>query len=145
MKSERKRESMAQFNNGYSSSEILAMQRDAAERVREMQRRAQQRLQQSNGQQMGVNIPHPSPAPHSNRPIGGIPAFSPPAQRQDAPPVNHNANHSSSPTSFGSSIQGLLDQFHLDHDRILLILLFLVLMREDADPTLLLALAYIFF
>lgn len=138
---------MAQFNSGYSSSEILAMQRDAAERVREMQRRAQQRLQQSNGQPVGQNNPtntthSPSP-PHNQRQAGETSDMAHSAQRQNASFLNHSAVHSS-PTSFNSAIQGILDQFHLDHDRILLILLFLVLMREDADPTLLLALAYIF-
>ena len=138
---------MAQYNSGYSSSEIMAMQRDAAERVREMQRRAQQRLHQSNGQQMDnpnqMNMRQPSP--HNNRPVGGIPAFSVPPPRQEAPPPHHGTSQSPPPPfSFGSSIQAILDQFHLDQDRIVLILLFLVLMREESDPMLLLALAYIF-
>lgn len=130
---------MAQYNSGYSSSEIMAMQRDAAERVREMQRRAQQRLHQSNGQQMdNPNQMNMRQSPSHNRPVGGMPAFS-------VPPPHHGTSQSPPPLfSFGSSIQAILDQFHLDQDRIVLILLFLVLMREESDPMLLLALAYIF-
>ena len=140
---------MAQFNSGYSSSEILAMQRDAAERVREMQRRAQERLHQSNSPQMSnpnhMNMRQPSPPPHDSRSVGGAPAISVSSPRQEAPSPHHAAPKPSPPFSFlGSSIQGILDQFHLDQDRIVLILLFLVLMREEADPMLLLALAYIF-
>lgn len=138
---------MAQFNSGYSSSEILSMQRDAAERVREMQRRAQDRLRQSNGQPMGNHsgMRQPPQVPHNSRPAAGIPVVSFPPPRQEAPPPHQTAPPPPPPSSsFGDSIQGILKQFHLDQDRIVLILLFLVLMREEADPMLLLALAYIF-
>lgn len=137
---------MAQFNSGYSSSEILSMQRDAAERVREMQRRAQQRLHQSNTQPIGspdqMNMRQSSPQ-HNSGPAGRAPVFAVPPSRQETPSPQQTASQAS-PLSFGSSIQGILDQFHLDQDRIVLILLFLVLMREESDPMLLLALAYIF-
>lgn len=140
---------MAQFNSGYSSSEILSMQRDAAERVREMQRRAQQKLYQSNTQQMGgpnlMTARQSVPSQHNGGSSGGIPAYSVPPPRQE-PPLSHQTPPQSAPPpfSFGNSIQGILDQFHLDQDRIVLLLLFLVLMREESDPMLLLALAYIF-
>ena len=141
---------MAQFNSGYSSSEILSMQRDAAERVREMQRRAREKLNQSNGnrrdnsnhfgtRQTSLSL-HDGGAKGE---ISGI-SFQPP---QRTPQCHQTALQ---PTSFsqsflGNSIQGILTQFHLDQDRILLLLLFLVLMQEEVDPMLLLALAYIFF
>ena len=74
---------MAQFNSGYSSSEILSMQRDAAERVREMQRRAQQKLYQSNTQQMGgpnpMTVRQSVPSQHNGRSSEGIPAYSVPS------------------------------------------------------------------
>ena len=139
---------MAQFNSGYSSSEILTMQRDAAERVREMQRKAQQRLQQSNTQQINdpnhMNMRQTTPPFHNNRPVGGVPASAVPPQQN---PLSSPAPSQSlpSPFSFGNSIQGILQGLHLDQDRIILLLLFLVLMQEEADPMLLLALAYIFF
>jgi len=44
-------------SSGYSASEIMAMQQDAAERVREMQRRARQRMEQ------GTRPPSPPSAP----------------------------------------------------------------------------------
>lgn len=117
------------------------MQRDAAERVRQMQRRAQEKLSLSN------NGTQRSPSPvlpdrgHSSPPL--VRNKEPVPQ---TPPVRHasgqNAAHSQ--PSFGDSVQGILNQLHLDEDRLLLLILFLVLIREDADPILLLALAYIF-
>ena len=93
---------MAQFNSGYSSSEILSMQRDAMRRVREMQKKSEEKL--------GKTIP-------------------PPPIKNNSPKVNENP----------------LNNINLDKDRLLLLCLFLLLMQEETDPILMLALAYIFF
>ena len=39
---------MAQFNSGYTPSEIMAMQRDAEKRVREMQKKSEEKVKGSN-------------------------------------------------------------------------------------------------
>jgi len=84
---------MAQFNSGYTPSEIMAMQRDAEKRVREMQKRSEEKVK-------GNNFAPPSP-------------------------------------------QNILK--NIDRDRLVLLCLFLLLVEEESDPMLLLALAYIFF
>ena len=45
---------MAQFNSGYTSSEIMAMQRDAEKRVREMQKKSEEKVKGSN---KGFDLP----------------------------------------------------------------------------------------
>lgn len=91
---------MAQFNSGYSSSEILSMQRDAAKRVKEMQRKAADKLNNTLKEEKGNTKINP-------------------------------------PTD--------LKSINLDRDKLILICLFLLLLNEEADSLLLLALAYIFF
>ena len=89
---------MAQFNSGYTPSEIMAMQRDAEKRVREMQKKSEEKVKGSNN-----------------------PSF-------DLPP---------------NPVKNILKS--MDKDRLILLCLFLLLIEEDSDPMLLLALAYIFF
>ncbi len=84
---------MAQFNSGYTPSEIMTMQRDAEKRVREMQKKSEEKIKGSN----------PSQNP----------------------------------------VKNVLKS--MDRDRLILLCLFLLLIEEESDPMLLLALAYIFF
>ena len=88
---------MAQFNSGYTSSEIMAMQRDAEKRVREMQKRSEEKIKNSN---TAFDLPK-------------------------------------------NPVKNILKS--MDKDRLILICLFLLLIEEESDPMLLLALAYIFF
>ncbi len=88
---------MAQFNSGYTSSEIMAMQRDAEKRVREMQKRSEEKIKSSN---ITFDLPK-------------------------------------------NPVKNMLKS--MDKDRLILLCLFLLLIEEESDPMLLLALAYIFF
>ena len=56
-------------NSGYSAAEISSMQKEAEERVREMQRKARRRLEQSN--------PSPPPHPPVPEPHGSAPKHAP--------------------------------------------------------------------
>ena len=101
--------------SGYTAAQLMAMQRDAAERVREMQRRARQRMEQT---------APASPPQHS------VPAPCPAA----SPPVAERGSFQDFPAS-------LLRQ--LDSDRMLILLLLLVLSGEDVEPGLKLALLWL--
>lgn len=59
-------------NNGYSASEIMAMQQDAAERVREMQRRARQRMEQGGRPPAAPAAPSRPAVPQSGPPQAGL-------------------------------------------------------------------------
>ncbi len=105
-------------NSGYSASQISSMQQDAIARVREMQRRAREKLQASN----------------------------PPAVPQPAPPSGpaRAGNHSPRPQPPAEApLQGFLDRLGLDGETALILLLLLLLLNDGADRTLILALAYI--
>lgn len=111
-------------SNGYSASEIMAMQRDAAERVREMQRRARQRMEQGNPPAPPVALHTPPPSMQQTSPLPG--QFPPSNQLPGQPQA-----------------VGLLQSLLQDSDRILLLILLLVLYQEKADPALMLALAWL--
>lgn len=102
--------------SGYTAAQLMAMQRDAAERVREMQRRARQRMEQSapaSPPQRSAPAPHPTAAPPASEPTGPFPGLSSSFLRQ------------------------------LDSDRLLILLLLLVLSGEDVEPGLKLALLWL--
>lgn len=141
-------------SSGFSSGEMLRMQQDAIQRVREMQRRSNEKISQeappapANATPQGHSQP-PSPAPP------------PPAQHREAP--HPRAGHSTpaqghSPPAgfpfnllqslFPSSQQqntqpGLLARLGIDEEQAFLLLLILMLLREGADQKLILALCYL--
>lgn len=106
-------------NNGYSAAELMAMQRDAADRVREMQRRARER--------MGNGAPPSPPAAIPSSPVRELPA--------------HEGNRP--PASPGNGLRELVRQFTGDPDRLLLLVLVILLSQEDTDPALLVALVWL--
>jgi hypothetical protein len=91
----------------------MAMQQDAAERVREMQRRARQRMEQG-----GLPRGEPALAPNNGRP--------------EAPPPG-------SPPAAQTPLTSLFQ----DNDRMILLLLLLLLSQEKADPSLMMALIWL--
>lgn len=134
---------------------MLRMQQDAIQRVREMQRRANEKISQETPHAPANTAPHPSQSQaHTSAPP-------PPAQRQAPPhpPAGHSApaqGHSrpaSSPFNllqslFPSSQQqdtqpGLLARLGIDQEQAFLVLLILMLLREGADQKLILALCYL--
>ncbi len=113
------------------------MQQDAIRRVREMQKRANASLQQSNREQAISDPPSRSPKesmPENHRDTSLAPVSSPqqPAPRQKNP-------------SGGFSLSGILDQLGIQQDQILILILMFLLWGDERDNTLLLALFYLLF
>ena len=100
-------------NNGYTAAELMAMQKDAADRVREMQRRAREK--------MGQGMP-PSP-----------PEAASPPRRQGPRPAAPSVPQAGNP----------LQEFLGDSDRILILLLLIILSQEQIDPGLMMALIWL--
>ncbi|MGI5895057.1 MAG: hypothetical protein ACOX6P_10790 [Candidatus Merdivicinus sp.] len=113
-------------NSGYSASEFSSMQQDAIQRVREMQRRAQQRLEESNRLAAGM----PANRPQMPKPSASAQktAVSPPAAEPAVPAL---------------PFQGILEKLGVDGETGLILILLLLLLNEGADRTLILALVYI--
>lgn len=109
-------------NSGYSASQISAMQQDAVERVREMQRRAREKLEGSN---------QVSAVPVRQQPVQQA------AYRQSSPAVP------AAPASPAQPFQGFLEKLGLDGETALILILLFLLINEGADQTLILALVYI--
>ena len=115
-------------STNYSSSDMMAMQRDAMRRVQEMQRIAKSRV--NGGQDTAAAQSAPAPpvsAPSPNRPQQA-------PSKQECPvaaPAEKNI------------LQELLSGLNLDHDRLIILLLLIVLMNEGVDGKLLLALCYL--
>ena len=109
-------------NSGYSASQISAMQQDAIERVREMQRRAREKLESSN---------QIASAPVRQQPVQQA------AFRQSSPAVP------AAPASPAQPFQGFLEKLGLDGETALILILLFLLINEGADQPLILALVYI--
>lgn len=113
------------MNGRYSGEELASMQKDAMERVREMQRRADETLRRSNAD------------------------FAPPPPRaepkQDPPPPPPDLpQESPAPVSTVGKLGNILSMAGIDQDRIIILALLLILYNDGADQLLLLALLYLF-
>lgn len=135
-------------SSGYSESELMQMQQDAIRRVREMQERAQRTLA---GDEWNSSTP-PSLPPETQ-------ATSEPEQipteQVSPPPQRENRQHNNGPLAglnlgnlgslfsgrTSSPISGLLSW--AGGDRMIILLLMVLLMGEDTDQTLLMALFYL--
>ncbi len=155
-----------------SREDLLSMQQDAIRRVREMQRRATRSLEQSNQMMRGTAPSHhetsyrPPPAGSygterrfsSSPDIGEIgrghhPSPPPPVEGTNRPmPSSESLEAPSEPLlpqpvesrpEKPKGLMGLLDGLGLEDDSLLILLLLYVLWKNDADQTLLMALAYI--
>ena len=125
-------------NSNYSSSDLMSMQQDAVRRVREMQRIANSKL---GGVQEAAQ-------PEQRHSAGQAAAPVPPAIGQVPGRDRHHEaerEKTAPPASSGGSnpLSGILSQLNLDHDRLIILLLLIVLMNEGADQKLLLALCYL--
>ena len=111
----------------YSSDELASMQKDAMERVREMQRRADETLRRSNASLVSppkTEVPPPAP-------------LSPPETPKPSPvpPIRPNTN---------GKISTVLSAAGIDQDRMIILVLLLILYNDGADNLILLALLYLF-
>ena len=100
------------------------MQRDAMERVREMQRRARQRIEETN---RVVTESPAAPAPH---------------RTMQPTPASHKPAATSRPAQ-PAPLQGILDRLNLDGDTVLILILLLLLMNDGSDQSLILALVWL--
>lgn len=115
------------MSSRYSGDELASMQKDAMERVREMQRRADETLRRSNASLV------PPPA----QPVQEIPPSCPP----EAPPPIPQPTISAPPAG---KLGNILSAAGIDQDRIVILALLLILYNDGADQLLLLALLYLF-
>lgn len=111
---------------GYTNEEILAMQKDAIRRVNEMRRMSEEKLRQT--------------APPEQQP----PSPPPPSPKEDEKPLPVQEQEISAPTEHSSGgLTAILQSFGGDRETMLLLALLFLLIKEEADTSLILALVYI--
>lgn len=122
---------MPQNNRNPDRAEVMSMQQDAIRRVREMQRRANEKLRQT--QQAMRQEPQNSSENHAC----AVPPQSPQASRP-APAASalEKSEKKGSPLA-------ILDRLGIDQEKGLLLLLIILLLNEGADTKLILALCYL--
>ena len=101
-------------SKNYTREEMMAMQKDAEKRVREMQERSRNIV---------LNEPPPPPPP-------------PPPKPQPQP------IHNETPVNKGF-LEGLFPDIKIDEEKALIIFLLIILARNGADMKMLLALGYL--
>lgn len=117
----------------YSYNELMQMQEQAINRVREMQQRARKTAEES-GDFLAADIPVYSEPPETEEAFEEKPVLLP---KKTVPPPAQKKK----PTLKG--IGSLLEKVNLEDDTALLLPLIILLAREGADEKLLLALLYI--
>ena len=133
----------------YTPRQLQNMQQEAIRRVQEMQRRSQQAVGRRNNNSQN----HPSP-PTGGKTAGkaeGHPSDSqsrPPVSPSAPPPSTVSENPAALPAldkviTMENPLKGITQALHLDHDRILILLVLFSLLEEGADTTMLLALVYL--
>lgn len=128
---------------GYSQDNIAAMQEDALKRVREMQKKAKQKVSQNQMFNIHDNFQERSPKNHSiqsaleenNALEYDINSFSNKLKKEK------NINKKNEKNMFSSLIKNILPD--MESDRIFLLFLILMLQGQECDNGLLLALFYI--
>lgn len=123
------------MTRGYSSEEILAMQKDAIRRVNEMRRISEEKLRQSGAFVPPAEPPKPKPQPE---PTVELPPPAP-EEKPEKLPEKPAVVLQPQPGGFGD----LLKLFGRDQETLLLLSLLFLLIREGADTALILALVYI--
>lgn len=113
------------MNGHYNGDQLAAMQKDAMDRVREMQRRADETLRRSN-----ADFSPPMP---EEPPLPPPPAPPPPPPSQSMPHQEPMGK-----------LEQLLSIAGIDRDRMVILSLLLLLYNDGADQLLLLALLYLF-
>ena len=132
----------------YTPRQLQTMQQEAIRRVQEMQRRSRRSVGQNQG------------APAHSAPLRQAPPQPPPPAQQSAPPPQaapqpgpsfppQQSFHSPHPFSLDQVIQmknpiaTLMEAFHIDHDRLMILFVMMMVLGDGADLTLLLALVYL--
>ena len=131
----------------YTPRQLQTMQQEAIRRVQEMQRRSRRSVGQGQGSpshsapaQQPAPQPSPAPQPATQQ------ASPPPPSFQSQQPYFPNPSH---PFSLDQVIQmknpltTLMEAFHIDHDRLMILFVMMMVLGDGADLTLLLALVYL--
>lgn len=135
--------------NDLNRNQMLSMQEDAIRRVREMQRRANDRLRQS---QQSVSTDH--------QPADAFPPLTAPAAQQNRPPTppsippaaapSFPRNHT--PFLLSGGAPGASHDFNplallrnIDNEKAILLILIVMFLHEGVDIKLILALCYLLF
>ena len=109
---------------GYTNEEILAMQKDAIRRVNEMRRMSEEKLRQTAPPEQQPPSPPPSSPQTDEKP----------APAQEAPASTEHPS---------GGLTAILQSFGGDRETMLLLALLFLLIKEEADTSLILALVYI--
>lgn len=145
-------------SKNYSGEDVFTMQQDAIRRVREMQKRAKININQSNNSfNENINLTQEKSAKSDNTTQENQ------TENRAQPQQNFN-NHNKNPTSqiknqveqtvqsltqlpkkAFSSISSILEEFGIDNEKLILIVMIFLLANEGEDKTLLLALGYLLF
>lgn len=124
--------------HGYTSEELLAMQKDAIRRVNEMRRLSEEKLRQS-GAAPVMNTPPPSEpqkkAPEKETANKSVP--------RETAALAETAAPSRSVVGQSGGLSALLQKLGGDRETMLLLALLFLLIKEEADVSLILALVYI--
>ncbi len=128
-------------SSGYSQSDMSRMQREAIQRTREMQRRAREAANRFNRDFSGS-----AAAPKEMNNQHGVQK----AEEKSAAAEKTDTENTLMQSSSTSSVKKLLESLNLDHEKIVLIGIMLILLndgglKEGKNQKLLMALAYLLF
>lgn len=117
----------------YTEEDIMRMQQEAVSRVHEMQARAQNMTYYEYEPKPAIGEHYDRPVIEAESRIVPVEQSSPPSQEVSAAsaPANDNQSH------------GLLSNFNLDSESLLILGLIYLLYNEKADNSLLMALGYL--
>lgn len=151
-------------NRYYSGADMMRMQRDAEDRVREMQERARQTAQESEGDippmPSFVNpnrnwSPNPNGRRGQNRPQNrnnqprqqSSPVPEPPPQEEARHSIPEEPIAPPPPPAPNATtlVEDIVGRLGLESDTLLIIGLILILINQKADTTIILALVYLLF
>ena len=137
----------------YTPRQLQTMQQEAIRRVQEMQRRSRRSIGQGQGSP-SHSAPAQQPAPQPPPAQQNAPPPQPAPQQASPPPPSFQSQqpffpNSSHPFSLDQVIQmknpltTLMEAFHIDHDRLMILFVMMMVLGDGADLTLLLALVYL--
>ena len=137
----------------FSSEDMLKMQQEAIQRVREMQKIARERIERTNsGAQNENSVLHIDNSPNMQNistPIqnqnNAMPNRIPSGNNSNLGISNTIENLAGIPKKALSSISNALESVGIDNDRLLIIIMILILLSDDSDKSLVLALFYLLF
>ena len=133
--------------SGFSSEDLLKMQQDAIQRVKEMQKIAQERIEKTNLANTKTSLNDNNSVEKNNISYGNNQNNSI-HQKNGVKNIGISEtieNLAGIPKKAMSSISSMLENLGIDNDRLLIIVMILILLSDDGDKSLVLALFYLLF